>query len=311
MSVIRTTMLSTTDSMLEYTSTAANKYKEVAQQSSSGIRVDEPSDDPDAAKNILNTNTQLSKLDGYLSNIKTSQNELDVVDGALSSSETSIQNAIDYATQTANGVYTPTDLASVKNQIDSIISGLVTQANTQFDSNYVFSGSATSTAAYTINKDASGNYTSITYNGNSDSRYTQVSDGVSIPINESGSSIFGSYSSTGGPSTGLLSHLVALSNALGSNDTTTINSSISNLNSDLNGVIAKRSEYAAIGSKFDMTTTAINSQELTLKSYKSDLQEVDVTKSYTELAAQQYALQATMQIASKMLSAPTLLDYLK
>lgn len=355
MSAIRTTTLGSANSMLGLISESSSRYNELALEASSGLRVDEPSDDPVATQSIINTNTQLSKLNSYVSNMSTSQSEINIVDGAISSLTNSVQKAIDLATQTANGIYSATDLASSKDQIDSIISTSISVANTQFNGTYVFSGTATATQAYSMVKDATGAITSITYNGNQGERYTQISEGVSPSINQPGDSIFGSYSKTAvtagfvagdvngtttstsvdangntvttsitklvsadGLSTtttteaksGLLGNLVALSNALGSSDSQAINSNINNLNTDLDTIISARSNYASTSNTFTMTTNSVKANILTLKSYKSDLQDADVTQVYTDLATQKTALEATMQIASQVYQKVNLLDYL-
>lgn len=201
---MRVTTLQTSNIMMDYVTSAQSKYYELAEEASSGKKVTEPSDDPVATKSIITTNTKLSELNDYLKNMKTAQSELNNLDSTLNSVTNSIQNASDYATQAANGTYKSSDLATIKLQIDSIMESVVNSANTQFDGKYIFSGTATSAETYTITHDASGNITGATYNGtatNEYQRYVTISDGVSVPVNARGNSVFGSYTSTSATNT--------------------------------------------------------------------------------------------------------------
>lgn len=309
MSAIRTSTLQTTNTMMDYITSSETKYNNLALEASSGIKVATPSDDPSAAKSILNVKSQLSKLNDYLKNMSTTQNELNTLDSTFSSLTKNVQDVIDYATQGANGTYTNTDLSSIKSQIDSIIGTITSIANTQYNGTYIFSGTATSTPAYTTAADGS-----ITYAGNTDSRYTTIADGVSVATNAIGSSVFGSYTAASGGTpasgSGLFYTLKTLSNALGTGDSATISSSISSLNTELETITGTQTKFGAVTNKFTMTTDTTNSMVTTLKSYKSDLQDADITQVYTDLATQQTALNASMKIASQMLSGKSLLDYI-
>jgi len=312
MSTIRTTTLGSTTSMLDYIKTAETKYNKLSEEAASGLKVTTPSDDATATKSIIDITAQLSQLETYVSNMKTSQSELDTLDDTLSSLTDMISNATDLATQAANGTYTQDDLDDIKAQVDSIISSVTDLANTQYNGKYIFSGTATSTAAYTTAADGS-----ITYNGNDDSRYVTISSGVSVGINADGESIFGSYDATTSTGTGLLGNLSALSAALANGGTTTYNgatftasSSIDALADNLDTVTTAQTKFAAVTNRFTMTTTAIENTITNLKEQKSNLQDADLTEVLTDLTAQQTALEATYQITSELLSGTTLLDYL-
>lgn len=190
---IRTTTLGTTNAMLGYISSAQSRYYELLEESSSGKKVTEPSDDPSATKGILNTNTKLSQLDQYLQNMSVAQTELDTLDTNLSSLTDLIEQANDLATQTANGTYSSEDMTNTKTQVDGILDSVLDIANTEYNGKYLFSGTATKTQTYT--EDANGN---ITYNGTDTStdaykRYVTISDGVNVSINAAGDDVFGSY----------------------------------------------------------------------------------------------------------------------
>lgn len=337
---MRVTTLQTNNSMLKYITSGESRYYELSKEASSGLKVTEPSDDPTAAKSLLNIKTQLSQLNSYLTNMKTSQNELDTLDTNLSSLTDLIGNATDLATEASNGTYSKTDLKNIKTQIDTIIQSVTDIANTNYDGKYMFSGTATSTQAYQTTS-VSGNITNITYQGTPSTgayeRYVNISDGTKVAINTSGDSVFGSYTTNGDgtiTANGILGNLVILSNALGNGGSTTINGTIdgvyhgtvggttyddgtvktsdvlTGLNKALDTTSATRTKFASVSNRFDMTKTAINTSITALKAYKSDLQDADLATVLADLSAQETALQASMSVTSSMLSKVSLLNYL-
>ena len=313
---IRTTNLGTTNSMLNYITTAESKYYALSEEASSGKKLTKPSDDPTGTKTVLNINAKLDQLSSYSDNMKLAQNELDVVDDTYASVTNALQNAKDLATQAANGTYSQSDLNGIKVQINQIIEGVVDLANTQYNGNYLFSGTATSTPAYSVTRDTNGNITDIKYNGTASTgeyeRYVQISDGVSVAVNTTGDQVFGA-STTGPPAvhTGLMNTLMTLSNALGPvSDSSAISGTLDSFSTDLDTISAARTQEASVTKRFDITGYSIDTATTQLTASKSDLQDADLSTVLSDLATQKLALQATMSVTSELLSGKTLLDYL-
>lgn len=312
---IRTTTLGTNLSMLNYIKSGESRYYELALQASSGSKLSKPSDNPAAAKSVLNMNVQLTQLQSYLDNMSTAQSELDVLDDTLSSLTDSIEKANNFALQAANGTYSPSDLATLKSQIDQITENVVDLANTKYNGNYIFAGTSTTTEPYSIVRNAAGAITSIDYNGTPSTgdyeRHVTISDGTTATINTTGDKVFGSYNLGTGDNTGLLGNLVTLSNALATNDSAAISASITNFETNSNAALAARTKFAAVTQRFELTTNSINTTKMQLTSYKSDLEDVDLAQVLTELSAQKTALEATMSLTAQMLNGTSLLDYIR
>lgn len=317
---MRITSLLTSDTLTGYLTSAESRYYQLSEEAASGYKVTKPSDDPSAAKKLININTQLNQLNSYLSNMSSASNELDTLDSTLSSLTDMIENVTDLATQAANGTYSGGDLSKIKTQVDSIIQSVLTTANTQYDGVYIFSGTATSTQTYTTVTDSSTNITSITYNGTPSTgdyeRYVAISDGVSVGINATGDSVFGSYSvtTTGGVTTttanGLFGTLMTLSNALGKNDQAAVSSCLDGLSTALNNVSGVRTKYASVSNRFTLTKNSIDTTITNLKASQSDLRNADLATVLEDLATQEVALQACYQVTSNMIGKTSLLDYM-
>lgn len=325
MTTIRTTTLGSATSMLNYITTGESRYNQLAEEAASGLKLTKPSDDPTATKSVLNINTKLDQLGQYATNMGMAQNELNVLDDTFGSFTSAIQLATDLATQAANGSYSQKDLNNIKTQIDQIMANVTDLANTQYNGNYLFSGTSTSTPAFAVATDASGNITSVTYQGTPSTdtyqRSVQIADGVSIPINTTGDQLLGSYTAAtvGPPATpatgsGLLYTLGTLSAALAAGNThgasPSVGSSIDSLNTNLDTILASQTKFASVSQRFEMTQNSNDTMKTQLKGSRSDLQDADLSQVLTDLTAQQTALKATMSVTSQMLKGQSLLDYL-
>ena len=316
---VRTTTLGINNTMVNYIMNQSSNYNKLSEESASGKKLTEPSDDASAARQVLSINTQLSQLNGYLGNMSTASEELKTLDSSLSSLDDLVQNASDLATQASTGTYSSTDLADIKTQVDAIIDSVVSLSNTKFNGNYIFSGTDTSTQAYTVTKDTTtGHITGITYNGTSSSgdyeRKINISDGVNATINTTGDKVFGTYSEDASgnvtKATGILGTLMTLSNALGKSDQTAVSGTLNSLTTEMSDTLAVQAKFAAVSNKFDLTKTSINTTVTNLKEYKSNLEDADLSEVLAELAEAKVSLQATYSVTSQMLQGMSILNYL-
>lgn len=327
MSRIRVTTLGTADSMLNYIRNGESRYLELSKESSSQLKVTKPSDDASATKSLLNIKAQMSQLNNYLNNMSLGENELSVLDDSLTSLTALIDSATDYTTQAASGTYSHSNMDNIRVQIDNIIQSVVDVANTNYNGTYIFSGTASLTKPYTTTTDASGNILSVTYNGTLSThdykRYLTISDGVSVAVNTTGDQVFGSYrpySDNGTPlvpgddipedARGVVGTLMKIRNALGNYDQTAVGQGLDGLKTALDTVSVIRTKFASISNRFQITRDSIDTTLTQLKAYKSDLQDADLPKVLSDLAAQQTALQATYSVTTKLLNGVSILDYM-
>lgn len=302
----------TSDTLVQYMTKTQNKYTKTTEQLSSGNRILVPSDDPLGTITVLNINSQLSQLNGYIDNISTAKNEINTLDSGLTSITTALQKANDLAIQAANGTNSSTSYSAIKQQIDQIIANVKDLGNTNYNGVYIFSGTKTSTTPF---QDITTG--GISYNGTPSTgayqRTIPVSDGVNVTINTTGDSLLGSYDVATATGSGAFKALYELSTALGATpaDTTTIKSCITQLQTSMDNVTATRTSFAALTNRLDMTSSYLNTNVTQLTSQKSDVYDTDVTTATTDMYSQKTALEASMSIASQVLQLGSLWDYMK
>lgn len=118
------------------------------QQVSTGLRVNQPSDDPTASANMVVSLAASANVDQYTSNISSLLPQMQTADSAISQIETSLNSAITLGTSGANGNLTSLEKQGISAQAQSILSSVIAQANTSFQGIYVFGGSASASPPY-------------------------------------------------------------------------------------------------------------------------------------------------------------------
>lgn len=169
-------------------------FDRLTAQLASGKKVQNLTDDPIAAVNIINTNRQLGQLETFATNVELGMKELDTLDDLLSLASGYLSNAWDKAVQANSQTYGVESLKALKVEIDQITKTMVDLANTEYNDNYIFGGANTKILPYSIDE-ATGE---IIYHGTKQTnpdyiRQTEVADGVFEVINTTGDKVFGWY----------------------------------------------------------------------------------------------------------------------
>ena len=108
---------------------------------STGLRVNQLSDDPAASANMVRSLAYSANVDQYTSNVSSVLPQMQTADSAISSIVTSLNTAVTLGTEGANGTNSTQDRQETATQVQSILSEVIAQANSSFSGAYVFGGS--------------------------------------------------------------------------------------------------------------------------------------------------------------------------
>jgi flagellar hook-associated protein 3 FlgL len=271
------------------------------QELSTGRRVNLPSDDPAAFAADVQNLAQQSQTDQYLQNTSNLETLFQTADSALSSVVSSLNQAISLGTQGANGTLTLADQQALAQQVQAIQSQIVQFANTSYQGNYIFAGTATMTKPFVMDATQA---SSVSYNGNSQVNNVEIAEGRSIQTNLPGSQIF---MASGGNVMGSLQQLVT---ALKSGDTTAIGSATTALSTSLNYVSQQRVFYGSAANQLNSNQSFLQQEKVSLQTQETNLVGVDMATAATELSQATTAHDAALAALAKVI--PTsLLDYLR
>lgn len=270
------------------------------QEVSTGKSVNEPSDNPAAAADLVENTIESGNVDQYTKNISTILTNVQSAGSALSSVVTSLTSAVSLGTEAANGTNNSSDLASITSQVESLLTSVISDANTSVSGTYLFGGTAETTAPYTADASSATGYT---YNGNSDTNSVAVGDNYNVQINLPGSQIFSNST------TNVIGSLSSLVTALKSGNTTSIGTAVSGVDTALNYVSQQQEFYSNTQSQLNSQETYLQSDTVTLTSQANNLVGVDEAKAATELSQAETDNSAALAAAAKVLP-NTLLNYL-
>jgi len=127
------------------------------QQLSTGLRVNQLSDDPAASANMVVSLAASASVDQYTSNVSSVLPRMQTADSAMSAIVTSLNSAITLGTSGASSSSVTANKQSIATQVQSILSSVISQANTSYNGVYVFGGSESTTPPFVA---ASTTYTS-------------------------------------------------------------------------------------------------------------------------------------------------------
>lgn len=268
---------------------------------STGLRVNNPSDDPGAAAAEVENQALTGAVDQYTQNAGSVLNMMQTANSALSASVTSITQAISLGTQGANGTITSDQRSALADQVQSIFSSVLSDANTSYNGVYLFGGTATSAAPYTADSSSSSGYT---YNGDSGTNEVEIGAGYNLQTNLPGNQLF---SSSGNDVLGSLNSLAA---ALQSGTSTDIQNATTQLQSALSYFDQQQTFYSDGMNQINAQENFLSQETVNLKTQETSLVGADPTEAATLLSQAQTDNNAILAAAAKVL--PTnLLTYLQ
>ena len=275
-------------------SKGSSNMTELYLQASTGKKVIDSSDDPSAIGSIFNSRSAITVSDRYMESIADVQGDMDIVDGYLDSAENIMVRAKEIATSAINGSLSESDLETYANEVEELQTALLDIANAQVDGKYIFSGYAEQTEPFSGDP--------VTYQGTSDHKMVEISSGQSIQSNLTGDEVFSSPMDT-------FTILADLESALSANDTTALETSMTDLEDAADQIRSKRSEMGNINSRLDDVSTMLSNLQLQMEERLSSYEDADLVEVMTGVTQAEQAYEAALSVSSR-LSQLSILDYL-
>ncbi len=270
------------------------------QQLSTGLQVNQLSDNPAAAASDVLVHVQSGQDDQYLQNISDLQSQFQTADATLSSVVQAVTQAISLGVEGANGTLNDSDRQAVAEQLTGIRDQVLSLANQTYQGNYLFAGTATSTQPFTLDATQPNG---VVYNGNEGVNSVQLASGLTSAINVPGDQIFTNAS---GNLIGSLNNLItAVQNNSG---IAAANTSLNQAFSELN---VQRVFYGNALQQFQSTQTFLNSDKLQLSQQENTLVGADMSVSATNFQQASLATEAILSATGQILSSMNLLNFLK
>ncbi len=301
MSSDRITPAMLTSSTLEHLNSSLAALDRTSQELSSGKTILEPSDNPYGASQVINLQSQLDGLSAYESDAQNGIAWENTASSAMANMNEVVQRVRELLVQAANGTNNQSDLNTIAAEVEQLTQGIKQDANTQYAGQYVFSGTATTTAPYQQGA-------SDEYNGNGETIARAVGPGASVTISTNISTLLGNGEASGDGK--LLDTLRTIagdlragnSKALGSTDLQNLDANIETL-SQL---------QATAGSVTDQLQTALTRSEdlqTSIAEGLSSTEDTNVAATSVTYANEQAAYEAALRAGASIVQ-ESLLNFL-
>ncbi|MCL2899826.1 flagellar hook-associated protein FlgL [Brenneria tiliae] len=275
-----------------------------AEQTSSGIRVSKPSDDPvAAAQAVLLSQTQASS-EQYSTARSNAENSLAVEDSTLDEVVNVIQSIQTLLVKAGNTTYSDVDRESMATELQTYKDQLVALGNsTDGSGNYIFGGYATGSEPFSVADDGT-----VTYNGSSSAISLSVSGSLNITIGDTGTSIFGDNGSNIFDI--IDSVLTSLGTSLEDADSgmtqeeysASINAAIGTMSEQLDDVLTAQTALGGKLTAIDSLNSLNSTLDIVYSGRMTDLVEIDFAEATATYSMLQVALQASAYVTSSMMS---------
>jgi flagellar hook-associated protein 3 FlgL len=271
---------------------------------SSGKTILAPSDNPYGASKAIGLQSTLDGLSAYAGNVQDGTSWLNTASSSMTSISNVTQRVRELLVSASNGVNNQTDLNGIADEVDQLTESVKQDANTQYAGQYIFSGTATSTAPYEPGA-------TDTFQGNTATVSRAISPGSTVNISTDLSSVLGNGSEPGDGK--LLDVLRTISKNLKGGtpaDLSALSSTdLNNLETNINNLTQLQAHAGAVTNQLQMAGTRIEDLENTSTQELSATENADIAKTSIKYSNQQAAYDAALRAGASIVQ-ESLLNFL-
>jgi flagellar hook-associated protein 3 FlgL len=301
------------ESLVNQLGRLTTRQNRLQSQAASGQRVTLPEDDPVAMQRILDLQSQAGKLSQYRENIARLGETAQASYGVLTQLKKISDRAGELAVL-ADGTKSPKELELYATEVNELLKQAVQVSNTQFQGNYLLSGTLSDQPPFGSSTDAEGKVVAVNYQGNQSIPAAEIAQGTVVSVLNPGSN------STGAGARGLITdsrfgadffnHLISLRDHLLAGNTTAIaDTDRSNLGKDEENLVHQVGQNAIVQARLEAVGSAATKQGDAMESLISKQADADLAQTMVQLNQTQNAYRAALQSGATLLST-SLLDYM-
>lgn len=272
------------------------------QQSSTGLKVSAPGDDPVAAQQILHLNSLNDATDQYARNITSGTATLTMSDSAMASMSNTLTRAKEVALAMSSDTTTSDSRTAAVDELQQLKSQIISLGNSQINGNYIFGGYKNSTPPFAA-------ITGV-YSGTDNAVSIQVDQNSSVTVAYSGATLVSGGIPAGSSGTDMMAIFNNLTTALNAGNTAGVQAQLTNIDSALSQVTNARSVVGSNLNRLSAASSIGDSMKITNTQVLSTVQDADYIQVVSDLSKQATAYQTAIAASAKVTQI-SLLDYLR
>jgi flagellar hook-associated protein 3 FlgL len=270
------------------------RLDKINSQVASGKKLRDLKDSPASSAQLIGMSDQAAEIDQYQSNISSGSYFLGSADSILNDVNNLATSIYAKGSQGASELITADNRATIGSEIRSMRDQIMALGNSQALGRYIFAGSKTDSAPFTLSGDT------VLYQGDENTNKISVNRGLEVQEGIPGSAAFNA----------IFSAVDSLLANMSANNLDGIKTSLDQFASALSGLGVARGEIGANLSLLNNAKTSLDSQETSLTEQRSQLEDANMAESVTAMSQVQTALQTAMTAGGSILQQRNLFDIL-
>ncbi|GAA3397938.1 flagellar hook-associated protein FlgL [Cryptosporangium minutisporangium] len=272
------------------------RLSKTEEQLTSGKLISKPSDSPTGTMTAMLLRSDMRTQSQYARNAADGVNWLNTIDSTLSSAHDNAQRVRDLTLQgmSAGAGGSETARGAIAAEVEQIREAMIGLANTRYIDRPVFGGTADAPSAY--DKDG-------TFLGNGGPVTRTVAEGTKLRVDVGGEEVFG----TGDEQ--IFKILADVADHL-RDDPEQLSTDLQRLDDAMNTIRTAQASVGARSNRIESMQQTANDRHLDLQAQLSEVEDIDLPKTITDMTLQQTAYQAALGATAKVIQ-PSLMDFLR
>lgn len=275
------------------------RYFDANEKVVSGKKLQRPSDDPAAMKELLGLRSYGARLDQYSTNIDKASHALKTYDLLLERARSLLSQTKTIAISDTKALNDDTrEVAAI--QVAGILEEMLSIANTKVDGKYLFSGFKTGTRPFDPADPA------FAYNGDNGALNVAVDESRKMQVNFTGDTLF----KGAGGGVDVLTELSALKTALENNDVAAISSAIATFDTARDQLVKGSAVIGVRLSELELKGEYMANFKNNVLSRISEIEDADIAAAIMEMMHMQNAYEASLNASASFMQT-SLMDFLR
>lgn len=269
---------------------------------STGLSINQPSDNPYGAGLAIQLQGQLAALGSYTGNVTDGTAWTSQADASLMDIGSQMQTAQQLVVQAASGTSTQAEMNAGATEVDQLIAGIKQDANAQYDGQYVFSGTDTTTAPYQQGANDA-------YQGNSGQVNRTIGPGgTTVQVNADISSVLGNGQPAGDGL--LLNTLRNISQDLRAGNTLSLGNDLTRLQANMGAVGQLQATVGSVQDQLQLASTRIVNLQTEVQAQLGSTEDINMAQAVTQYSTEQASYNAALQASASFLHSDSLANFL-
>ena len=275
----------------------------LANQASTGMKINKPSDDPVGITYSLRYRAELSSNEQYQSNVDASLSWLDFTDSTMQQADDVMKRLKELVVQASTSTTSETGLEAIRLEVEQLQEQMGNIGNAQIRGKYIFNGQNYDQPPYVLS-DTATSFSEVETN-NFAVKYA-IGDHSAFQINTPGNEFFGNP----GEEDNIFKIMDDLVAALEAGDYNAIGAQSNKISSREVKMQSTLSEVGARTNRVEMVQSRLQEREFNLTVLQSGVEDADVAEVLIKSTTAQNIYQAALQTSANILQM-TLVDFMR